>query len=208
MPRLPLGELEQARRDPARYRLERLEQVRESRFRVTYVTAIRFAILRYHRDRKRAGAQRHLEDLLARHNLVNPTRVDETMAQLDWYVDEYESRNWPLIRVRISANVPLPSRVPLDLECSGEVFRVDLNPAGGYGAWVLQQTAPNDWRDELRLPLIQRAIASAIFGVPVAEVAVGIVALKDRAVHLDSYSEREINEAETDLDRLLARMGY
>lgn len=175
---------------------------------MTYLAAIRHAILRYHRYGDRAGTRRYIEDLLARHNLVNSGRVDETVEQLDWYVDEHESRNWPLVRVGVRVNVPLPRRVPLDLKCSGEVFRVDLKPAGGYAGWVLQQAASRDWQAELRLPLIQRVMARDTFGVPISEVAVGIVDLKDRAVHLYSYSEREITAAETDLDRVLKIMGY
>lgn len=205
---IPLRDLEAARRDPGGYRRESIDSSAGRGFGPTYSAAVRHATSRYHKVQDGAQARRYLEDMLNRQGLQRRDRVDEAIEQLDWYVGEHISRSWPLVRVRERIVVPLPPRAPHDLVCSGEVFRLDMDPNGGYAGWLLLQKRPTAWRDQLRFPLIQLVLSQEVLNAPVDEVAVGIIALADRAIESHTFSPSELSDAELLLDQLLARMGY
>jgi hypothetical protein len=57
------------------------------------------------------------------------------------------------------------------------------------------------------MPLVQRALEDAL-GVPLSELRIGIYSFEEQFVDLRSYSESEINQAYSDLDALLKRMGF
>jgi hypothetical protein len=130
------------------------------------------------------------------------------MEQFEWYTEEYANRGWPAFETRLRLVLPLPSWAPPDLLCSGEVSRVDIVPAGGYAAWLMRSRGLQNWSRELRMPLIQGALASKALGVPGNEVRIGIICFEDQLIDLRSYSQREIAGAYSKLEDLLRQMGF
>jgi hypothetical protein len=130
-----------------------------------------------------------------------------SIDQFEWYTEEYVNRGWPTFEAQLRVLIPLPSRVPPDLFCSGEISRVDMMPARGYAAWLLRSRGGEGWAHELRMPLIQGALAQNL-GVPASEVRVGIYSFEEQFIDLHGYSQIEVDQAYADLDDLLTRMGF
>lgn len=206
MPRLPLGDLEEARRDPGAYR-RKLDAAAEKRYGNTYMGVLRQTIFRYHRTGDVGDAYDYLETRLAHGGFRSPRRKSETFDQLDWYVDEFTNRGWPTFQTGLRVAVPLPAEARPDLICSGEVSRVDIVPSGGYAGWLFRSKAAG-WADELRMPILQQVLASDVLGVPLAEIRVGVYSFAEQVLGSRCYSEAEVKAAFLGLERLLVRMGY
>jgi hypothetical protein len=206
MPRLPLGDLEEALKNPMAYR-QKLQRTVSSFYRPSYFGALRDAVFKFHRTNGNlVQARKYLEGRLAQFSDV--ARSTEIMGQFEWYTEEYANRGWPAFETRLRLVVPLPSWAPQDLLCSGEVSRVDMVPAGGYAAWLMRSRGAQNWSRELRMPLIQGALACELLGVSGEEVRIGIICFEDRLVDLGSYSQREIAGAYSKLENLLRQMGF
>jgi hypothetical protein len=65
----------------------------------------------------------------------DPSRREETLDLFRWYVEEYTNRGWTAFRTRLNVEVRLPSWVPDDLECSGQIARADIAPSG-FAGWM------------------------------------------------------------------------
>lgn len=205
MPRLPLGDLEEARRDPGAYR-RKLDAAEQKRFGNTYIGALRNAIYRYHRTQDADDAGRYLEDRLAAFGSAR--RNAETLDQLDWYIDDITRRGWPAFQTGLRVAVPLPPEISPDLTCTGQVDRVDVVPSGGYAAWLFRSKAGTGWADELRMPILQHVLANQILNVPLDEIRVGIYAFQDQWADSRCYSEAEAEAAYGGFENLLARLGF
>lgn len=96
-------------------------------------------------------------------------------------------------------------------------FQVDLRPfkpeqlrfwphsrielvRGGYRA-VLLCEPPRNWKQQLRMPLIQSAIAQK-YGVPVQEFEVGTQCLDGSGLTTARFFKRELNEAKEESRKL------
>jgi hypothetical protein len=206
MPRIPLRDLEEALRNPSACRQKLLLSAGNS-YGPTYFGALRDAIHKFHRTNGNlVQARAYLQVRLDR--FLDRTRCIETMDQFEWYVNEYKSLGWPTFETRLRVSIPLPPRVRLDLVCSGEVSRIDLVPAGGYAAWLMRSQGTKDWARELRMPLVQQALAQGLLGVPANEIKIGIYSFKEQFTDLCGYSQTEIDQAYSELDNLLSRMGF
>jgi len=206
MPRLPLGDLEEALKNPTAYR-QKLQQPVSRFYRPSYFGALRDAIFKFHRTNGNVvQARRYLEGRLAR--FADIARSTEIMDQFEWYTGEYSSRGWPAFETRLRLVVPLPPWVRQDLFCSGEVSRVDMVPAGGYAAWLMRSREGENWSRELRMPLIQGALAYRTLGVQGNEVRIGIICFEDRLIDMHSFTQREIAGAYSKLENLLRQMGF
>lgn len=206
MAKIPFGELEEASRNPGAYR-SKLENPTEKKMGATYVGALRQTIFRFHARGDYQEAHVYLENRLTHPRLTNATKRAATLDQFDWYVDEYTARAWVLSQTQLRLVIPL-SRGPGDLICSGEVARLDVVPTGGYAAWLFSSSFSPDWRTELRMPLVQGAVAQHVLRVPFQEVQVGIYGFNAHVAGTHQYSDVEIIEARTGLDNLLATMGF
>jgi hypothetical protein len=204
MPRLPLGDLEAALKDPRDYR-NKIDDARSSRFRASYFGFLRFALLKYHDLNDIVEARRYLVERLER--FKSAKRRAETLKQFEWYVEEHIGRNWPTFRTRLRVQVLLPNWAPGNLRCSGEITRVDIIPQGGYAAWLLKSREPNGWEQQLQMPLIQDTL-SRLLKAPAEEVQVGIYSFQERLVASRVYTFREIQRSHDILNNLLREMGY
>lgn len=206
MARIPLGELDDARQNPAAY-WQKLEHRTDDRRGETYINALRQTIFRFHDTGDFQEARIYLENRLANSKLRSMIRKAATVDQFEWYADEYATRGWPLSQTKLRLRVPLP-RGPVDLYCSGEVARLDIVPTGGYAAWLFCGPLNPAWRNELRMPLVQATVAEQVLGVPTDEVQIGIYSFQAQVVDLHRYSLSEIGDAKSALDQLLASMGF
>lgn len=204
MPRLPLGHLEVALKDPKAYR-KKLDAVRDSGFGQSYFNYLRIALLKYHDSKDRVAARRYLEEKLER--FKSAWRQSETLEQFEWYIEEHTRRRWPTFETRLRVRVLLPEWVTADLYCSGEIPRVDLIPTGGYAAWLFKSREPEGWEEQLQMPLIQDTVAQ-LLNVPIDEVQVGLYAFQEMSVASRVYTRREIDRSHTVLANLLREMGY
>jgi hypothetical protein len=206
MARLPLRDIEEALRNPAAYRQKLILSAGGS-YGPTYFGALIDAVFKFHKTNGNVvEATAYLQTRLNR--FLNRMRCAEIMDQFKWYIEEHANRGWPTFETRLRVFIPLPSRVRPNLFCSGEVPRVDIVPAGGYAAWLMQSRAAKDWDRELRMPLVQGALAQGPLGVPSSEIRVGIYSFQEQFVDFRSYSQTEIDQSYSDLDSLLKRMGF
>jgi hypothetical protein len=206
MPRIPLRDLEEALRNPSAYRQKLLLSAGNS-YGPTYFGALRDVIHKFHKTNGNLVQTRvYLQARLNR--FLDQTRCAQTMDQFEWYVSEYKSLGWPTFEIRLRVSIPLPPRVRPNLVCSGEVSRVDLVPVGGYAAWLMRSRGAKDWARELRMPLVQQALAQGPLGVPTSEIKIGIYSFEEQFTDLCSYSQTEIDLAYLELDNLLSRMGF
>lgn len=204
-PRLPLGDLREASADPAQYRTKLLGPPRQ-RGGPTYFNALRDAIFRFHRlGENIAEVEDYLRERLSRFR--DPSRRDDTVDQFWWYVEkytEYTNLGWAMFRTRLNLDVSLPSWVPADLDCSGQIARADIAPSG-FAGWIFLSGDTRGWRDDPRMPLIQEALAQEM-DVMADEVIVGVYAFRERSVEQTSYSAAEIEAAHSSLEELLRRL--
>jgi hypothetical protein len=89
--------------------------------------------------------------------------------------------------------------IPIDnddiqVHCTGELCRLDLILTGGYGVWQFRSKNPDEWRTELRMPIIQ-GVTAKLLVVPPSEIIVGMVSFEERYIDTHSYSNEEINAA-------------
>lgn len=203
-PRLPLRELDEADADPTGYRAKLYGPPRQAQGSI-YFNALRNAIFNFHKPRwDAAQAESYLEERLA--DAPNVARKDEALDQFRWYLKQYRALGWPKALTRLDLSVPLPPTAPADLSLSGQIARVDFAPSGGYAGWIFVTGTARGWRQGLRMPLIQEALAQEMKVTP-DEIIVGIYAFRDRIVEYTTYSANEIRAAQAALEGLLQRLS-
>lgn len=203
-PRLPLRELEEANADTARYRAKLYGPARQAQGSI-YFNTLRNAIFNFHKPQWTAAqAASYLEYRLA--NAANASRKAEVSDQFRWYVGEYEALGWTTFLTRLNVDIPFPSRAPADLSISGEIARVDLVPSGGYAGWIFVSGDAQGWRQGLRMPLSQEALAREM-NVTTDEIIVGVYAFKSRSAEHTSYSAAELKARRSSLEQLLRRLS-
>lgn len=122
-------------------------------FKIGYDQILKFAIRRYHRDNSVKEARRHLQKLIEAHELKNAARISEIKAAIISYHEWCEANSIHTADSMI--------RILLDiggyLQLSGIVSRVDVIGEGYRG--ILLGPYKQNWEDQLRMPLLQKALA-------------------------------------------------
>lgn len=154
-----------------------------------YAGATKLSIYKYHKTGSAEEARQHLKTLLMRFNDISKKldaegKLDDYMA---WCVQENVIvTNW---RERISLD--LGNGISL----GGEVSRIDLDlNTGGYRA-VLLGNYCETWQGELRMPLIQRAVAYLLQRSE-TEVSLGVQNLNGSELLTTTFNTTEIDTAE------------
>lgn len=206
MPRIPLRELEEALRDPSKYRTKMFDN-EPQQFGATYFGILRFTILyKFHKPNLNLSrVRRYLNEKLSRFR--DQDRIDDTIFQFEWYVDEYFSQGHQCFETASRVQVPLSPRTSPDVTCSGEVSRLDLVPDSRYAAWIFRSKDYDNWFNELRMPLTQFAVARKLAVSP-NDVDVGIYSFGERFIDQRCFSSREIALANNRLAELLGELGY
>lgn len=186
-------QLEACQRDPRGW----LRAQESDRFvRRGYDGYTKLGIFRFHRDEDPDGARDHLRGLLERCGyLTNERRQSRALEKLDDYIDWIRTENVSVVEGRVNLEFPVNG----DLLISGRVERVDV-VTGGYRA-VLLGDYRADWQQQLRMPLLQMAVAHH-YWVPVEDVLVGVQKVDGSELEVVSFSKPERDQARADVLRL------
>jgi hypothetical protein len=159
-----------------------------------YNQALTNAIHRFHKSGDAEGVHRFLELSIERH-FKDETRSAQIVEWLDSYIGWCRQS-----RVLVSDsrfNIRLSCGVWLEL--SGQIHRLDTVNSG-YRA-ILLGDYPVNWRNQLRMPLLQRAIASR-YERPEGEIEMGVQQLDGSGIDIQKYTSQEINAAKTEFKQL------
>jgi hypothetical protein len=134
-------------------------------------------------------------------NERNAERMDNLIEDLQRYADAFES----LGHVAIEVLKPMNFVVNSKLIITGEITRLDLIPAGGYAAFVLSREEGEDWRRQIRFPLIQAHYARKL-NCSLNEISVGVYSVPDRKHELQRFSALRVSAAQNEIIRLAKRL--
>ena len=196
--RIRHGELERLRSDPRVWAAERTGT--PGWVRSGFGQAARLAINHFHATGNAASARRYLKSIMDRLNLRNIVRRRDALRQLESYVDWCMQERPIVLARKLRIELFLGPRAVL----CGEVSRVDLDrSSGGYRA-ILLGDAQTGWRDELRMPLLQRAAAQKMQRDE-DEFRVGVQRLDGSGLVVLRFDENERDEAARAARLLVAR---
>ena len=165
--------------------------------RTGYDGATKLAIYKFHGTASASQAQHHLSQLLSRLRLTNTILTDRAMANLDSYI-EWCVRHSPVVSGwKLRLDYDLGNNFAL----GGEISRIDVDIGSGGYRGVLLGNRPTDWRRQLRVPLIQRALAAKLQR-PESEISVGFQNIDGTQLELISFPRVVSDEAEDRARRL------
>lgn len=159
-----------------------------------YGQALLNAIHRYHRTESARVARSHLREMIDR-NFTNERKIDELEADFESYI-RWHRRSGIIVA---DSNIRLSYSIGGFLDLSGLISRLDVTDTG-YRAIILGAGRAN-WPSELRMPLIQSAIALR-YGRPLNEVAVGVQEPEGSALEEEIYTAAQIADARREFLRL------
>jgi hypothetical protein len=187
------GRLEAVRSDLSAYAAEQHFNPR-SKWRT-----LQYAAYEYHRNGVQAAIARF--DRAFHQQFTGVGDFDVYADQLELYIARHRRLGKPTVEFQRRIHLDLTP----DVFISGEVPRVDLEPAGGFGACLFFRSA-TVWQGELRMPLLQYELATSL-GVPVSSVSVGAYFFDSGAQQSRRYSRAEIDGALEEARSLAARIA-
>ena len=206
MPRISFRQLEEARTDPKAFS-SKLSQSGSSGFGPSYFGSLRDAIFRYHNHgNDSATAIAYLEKRLGR--FKNAVRIQETIANLIWYIDDHSQSGLVTFQSRINIKYPLAPLDGSELRISGQIGRLDLSPVGGYLAWVFRSKDHSNWESDIQMPLLQHTLSTVVLSCPIDEITMGLLSFEERFTGTRSYQRTEVENATRELIELLTLMGF
>ena len=205
MLKISLTELETAKKDPVAFRAKHEDKGRGGGRSSIYMT-LRNAIFEYHKTSNFTNGMNYLESHLEQFS--DHAKCQKAVDHLQWYGEEYQKLNWPLIQTRVNIVIPLSTQYADSLRLSGQISRLDINPIEGYGAWLFRKEGADGWENELQMPIIQNAVGVLLGMTVKPKVVVGIVSFAERIMGFREYSEVEVAKAHIDLEAIFKQMGY
>jgi hypothetical protein len=166
-----------------------------------YERVLRLSIFHFHHTSS-VAARDYLAQMIRRHNLKNVTRIAEIEIGLDRYITWATQERLKVADTKVIIAYELGF-----LELRGELGRVDVTDSG-YRA-VLLGKVPQDWEKQLRMPLLQAAIAQ-MFGRQQDKTEVGFQELDASRLAVRLYTDIEIQRAQrkfTALGRVVRRIS-
>lgn len=199
--KIPLRELEEARRNPDAYlRKRRSSGGFNFNPKSKYRTLVR-SINTFHRNgNDSTSAQDYLEENFAK-QFKEQKQLAHYIEKLGQYILDFKDSGATVFRVRDILVVPLaPEFTDAGFYISGEIPRLDITP-DGYTAWLFSNKQV-DWENEIRLPLIQSAYAE-ILNVDEQEVNVNIYDFIENEQKSFQFSQPELKDSKAELHRML-----
>ena len=190
-------ELEACRRDVARWVAAKLTPGAGPR--AGYAGMTKLAIYRYHASGDAEAARQHLRSLLGRFG--NEGKKLGAEFELDAYIAWAEREAVIVADRKVRLGYDLGSGIAL----GGEVSRVDIDLTGGYRG-VLLGTCDPSWQTELRMPLLQRALA-AHFSRDEAEIWIGVQELDGSGLQTVRFSAGQMDDAESRARAVAAQLA-
>jgi hypothetical protein len=152
-----------------------------------YERVLRLSIHHFHKS-SGSAARDYITEMIRKHNLRNVRRINEIEISLDRYAMWCTAEALKVADTKVNIAHQLGF-----LELRGEIGRVDVTSAG-YRA-VLLGKVPVDWEKQLRMPLIQVAVA-LMYGRPQDKTEVGFQELDASNLATKLYSDRQIQKAQ------------
>jgi hypothetical protein len=188
--KIRLADLEKVRGDPASYRAG--HRSLRAGGGMNRRRALILAIHRYHHDGNDIeAATSYFHDLYLKH-FPEDHNFELWRSRLLNYHTRFLEQGNEVSSVNFRERV-----VASDLLVEATVPRLDLVPSGGYAAWFFE-TSMYPWEQELRMPILQRHLASR-FWVDPSLVSVGIYVLESGQYVCRTYSSVELDEAFAEL---------
>ena len=166
-----------------------------------YERVLRLSIFHFHHTPS-VAARDYLARMIRRHHLGNVGRISEIEISLDRYITWATQERLKVAATKVNIAYELGL-----LELRGEIGCVDVTD-WGYRAVVLGKV-PQDWEKQLRMPLLQAAVAQ-MFGRPQDKTEVGFQELDASRLAVRLYTDREIQRAQrefTALGRIVRRIS-
>jgi len=196
--KLSFSLLESARKNPVRFGRNfsiRGEFRRKANFRL-YLSS---AIHRFHAGMTKQQVQEYFagkcNEKLSSLNHYH-ARLNHYRSILGRYCDGYESQDCRFVE----CNKRVILRIG-DHELSGKVERFDIRLPDGYRA-TGTQLEEDEWRTDIRWPLIQNAIAQE-FGRPLGEIEVGFFCFENGEYDYHIFTDSDVTAAETETENIL-----
>lgn len=184
------AEIETCRRGLRAWIIQRMKPG-EGGPRTGYDGAIKLAIYKFHKILDPAEAMRYLERAFRSYRLTNASRMTQAISILNAYIGWYERTSPVVVGSKLILDYDLGSGWRL----GGEISRADLDPRTGKYNCVILGKAPLNWRQQIRMPLIQRALAHKMER-PETDVSIGFQNLDGTSIELVSFPLRKLDEAE------------
>lgn len=183
-------ELEACRISPKNWVVARQSAGGARRF--SYKQALSLAISELHRTDSVGAANKKIDKYVAS-NFKDERKIAKLYEILDNYAKWFGESGI----ISADANVLLAYPSNSQWQLGGIVSRVDLLPFG-YRA-VLFEPIISAWKGQLRMPLIQMAVANR-YGRPASEVRVGLQDIDGNAVVDARYTKSEQSQALTEFE--------
>jgi hypothetical protein len=204
MLRIPFGDLEELKKNPIAYKVRRETEIKQGGGK-SYFGVLRNTIFKFHNAKNVLVAVNYLEEHLE--GFRNRERCQKVVDDFRWYLGEYQALQWRTIKTQVNIIVPLTTQFLDSFKVSGQICRIDMNPDGGYAAWLFRSRKAEGWMNEFQMPIIQNAAAVRL-GISPSRMTIGLYDFELHLVHSKNYSESEIGSAHAELEDLLRKMGY
>lgn len=200
--KIPLRELEEARRNPDAY-LKKRRNSTGFNFnpKSKYRTLVR-SVHTFHRQGNNSNfAQDYLETNFAK-QFKDQKQLAQYIEKLGQYILDFKDAGATVFRVKDILVIPINSEfIEAGFHISGEIPRLDITP-NGYTVWLFSNK-PIDWENEIRLPLIQSTYAE-ILKVEEQEVKVNIYDFMGNEQKSFQFSKSELADAQQELKKMLS----
>jgi hypothetical protein len=198
--KVPLGDLREALRNPRAF--VRNQGAGRSGFGRNRYMELRDVALAFHKENDVDASVASLEERLNRYKTTRDN--EQYLSKLREYVSNFEALGTAVARVRSNIVLPTPEGYN-DFRITGQVTRLDVDPAAGYRAWIFASRT-EDWDDDLRFPLMQAACASQL-DVDVEEVVPGVYDFSAGTYNVFQSTKRKVQNARRQLLSLLDEMA-
>lgn len=200
MKKISFSQLESARSSPAAF-AKSLTNPNGSTPRFSKFMAWQLAVIRYHKEKgDLSKAVNYFEATFMRNfadNSKNASEREDWILELQAYSTDDIKRKLTFVEPKKNISIPLTSKVRL----GGQLPLIKMNNKGGYSIYFFSRES-TIWEGELRFPIIQNFVASTLYGVDLSEVEVGVYGL-DLRKHLQrSYTQKEVDDAEKELETI------
>jgi len=191
------AEIETCRRNPRVWITQKIKPS-EGGPRTGYDGATKKAIYRFHKILDAADARRYLERTFKSYRLTSTSRMTLAIASLNSYIGWYELSSPVVVGHKLVLDYDLGSGWRL----GGEISRADLDPRAGRYNCIILGKAPLNWHEQVRMPLIQRALSDKLER-PETDISVGFQNLDGTSIELVSYPLKRLDEAEEATRKLI-----
>jgi hypothetical protein len=202
--RVPLGDLEEVRRDPGAYKRKQ-EAPKEKGPGYGYYNLLLDSISHFHRHELSVdeGVREVVRRFDAIERLKSKRELEKTVVKFRDYAIQFVNSKLdkPLVRVQVAVRLPETFD---GLQVSGQLPRVDRLLNGDTVAWVFSKAA-SLWDQELRLPLIQEAVADHLHA-ELDEVGLAVYCFEDGASKRFQFSDVRIAAARAELQGILTQL--